>query len=134
MEPAKKVGRQSVHVHILSACLPFCQRISRSWQAEPKVFTIVCVTHLLLIMLVRSQQRHMKEKPRQTAAREVDRPEIFQKPCRQNRCTQRRLLNPKPLRSHLTLPSASSAYLQPSALDVRRSPAQHLKRQNLMGT
>jgi hypothetical protein len=37
MELAKKVGRQSVHVHILSACLPFCQRISRSRQAEPKV-------------------------------------------------------------------------------------------------
>jgi hypothetical protein len=40
---AKKVGRQcvNVHVHVLSARLPFCQGISRSGQAEPKVFTII---------------------------------------------------------------------------------------------
>jgi len=35
-------------MHILSACLPFCQWISRSRQAEPRVFAIVCVPHLLL--------------------------------------------------------------------------------------
>ncbi len=35
-------------VHILSAGLLCCQRISRrSRQAEPKVFTIMCATHLL---------------------------------------------------------------------------------------
>jgi hypothetical protein len=37
------VGRLCVHVHILSACLPFCKRISRSRQVGPRVFTIMCV-------------------------------------------------------------------------------------------
>ncbi len=41
---AKKVGRLGVHVRILSACFPFCQRISRSRQAEAKVFNIMCAT------------------------------------------------------------------------------------------
>jgi hypothetical protein len=41
---AKKVGRLCVDVHILFACCPFCQRISRSRQAEAKVFRIMCVT------------------------------------------------------------------------------------------
>jgi hypothetical protein len=39
--PAKK--DYVVHMHILYACLPFCQRISRSRQAEPRVFTIMCM-------------------------------------------------------------------------------------------
>ncbi len=43
---AQKVGRLCVHVHIPSACLPFCQRISRSRQAENRVFTIVRPPHL----------------------------------------------------------------------------------------
>jgi hypothetical protein len=43
-EASKMVGRVCVHVRILSACLAFCQRISRSRQAEAKVFTIMCVT------------------------------------------------------------------------------------------
>ncbi len=38
---AQKVGRLCAHVHILSACVPFCQWISRSRQAEPRVFPIV---------------------------------------------------------------------------------------------
>jgi hypothetical protein len=42
--PAKK--DYVVHVHILFACLPFCQRISRSRKAEPRVFTIMCAPHL----------------------------------------------------------------------------------------
>ncbi len=33
-------------MHILSARLPFRQRISRSRHAEPRVVTIMCVTHL----------------------------------------------------------------------------------------
>jgi len=44
---AKKVGRLCVHVRILSACLPFCQRISRSRQAEAKVFIIMCATQVV---------------------------------------------------------------------------------------
>ncbi len=43
---AQKVGRLCLHVQILSACLPFCQRISRSRQAEPRVFEIVRAPHL----------------------------------------------------------------------------------------
>jgi len=39
---AKKVGRLCVHVRILSAYLPFCQRISRSRQVEARVFIIMC--------------------------------------------------------------------------------------------
>jgi hypothetical protein len=35
------------YVRILSACLPLCQRISRSRQAEAKVCTIVCATQNL---------------------------------------------------------------------------------------
>ncbi len=41
---AKKVGRLCVPLRILSACHPFCHRISRSRQAEAKFFTIMCVT------------------------------------------------------------------------------------------
>jgi hypothetical protein len=44
----------------LSACLPFCQRTSRSGQAEAKVFTIMWATN-------------------ETAAREADLPTIFHK-------------------------------------------------------
>jgi hypothetical protein len=44
---AKKVGRLCVHVRILSACLPFCQQISRSRQAEAKVFIIMCATQVV---------------------------------------------------------------------------------------
>jgi len=35
-------GGQTMHAqHMISACLPFCQWVSRSRQAEPRVFTIL---------------------------------------------------------------------------------------------
>jgi len=46
---SKKGGQtMCVHVRILCACRHFGQRISRSRQAEAKVFTIMSATHLLL--------------------------------------------------------------------------------------
>jgi len=42
----RKKFNQLKHEHGKSACLPFCKRISSIRQAEAKVFTIMCATHL----------------------------------------------------------------------------------------
>jgi len=42
----RKKFNQLKHEHGKSAYLPFCQRISSRRQAEAKVFTIMCATHL----------------------------------------------------------------------------------------
>jgi hypothetical protein len=44
MEQLKRWADYVCMCGILSACLPFCQLISRSRQAEAKIFTIMCVT------------------------------------------------------------------------------------------
>lgn len=36
-------------MHILSASFPFCQRVSRIGQAEPIVFTIMCVPPFFVV-------------------------------------------------------------------------------------
>lgn len=36
-------------MHILSASLPFCPRVSRTGQAEPMVFTIMCVPPFFVV-------------------------------------------------------------------------------------
>jgi len=105
----------------LAASLPFCQWISGAGWQNP-TFSQSC--HNASLGCLGHSTPQMKEKPRQTAALDVVRPEIFHKPGRQKIETfcsaahSRRL--PVPYAPTSPCPGTSSVHLYRSALDLRR--------------
>jgi hypothetical protein len=59
-----------VHLVILSACLPFDQQISRSRQAEAKVFNIMCATQEIADAKAEDLLLHESPKPSSSDALE----------------------------------------------------------------